>query len=117
MLPDAAGPPVLGTQTLTLAQARGDSQPRTDAPARLRDVDLVRFECVLAEEVRVGQELRIRVEDAAGKVALETAARVDELNQFGWPVIAVVRSALPRGRMTIHVRAPSGSEIVSVVDG
>jgi hypothetical protein len=102
--------PVLESQIVTLSQARGETQRQPDAPM-LRAVDLVRFECVLSEEVRVGQKLHVRVEDAAGRTAFESDAEVAELNQFGWPVFLVDKSALPKGRMTVHVRAPSGSEI------
>lgn len=114
MIPPQRTKPVLESQTVTLSQVRGETQRQPDAPM-LRPVDLIRFECVLAEEVRVGQRLRLRVEDAAGKVVLDAEAEVAELNQFGWPVVLVNGSALPKGRMTVHVRAPSGSEIAVAV--
>jgi hypothetical protein len=105
------GAPVLATQTITLSQTRGA------AGDRVRAVDVVRFECVIGDEVKEGSTLHVAVEDAAGKVVLETDAPVGEVNAFGWPVISLRRAALPRGPMTIRVRAPSGGAIAVVLDG
>jgi hypothetical protein len=108
---------VLGSQTITLSQTRGDSQPRAGSQSTIQDVDVVRFACVLGEDVKAGGKLHLRVEDAAGKTVVDTEVVVDELNDSAWPVIAIKRAALPKGRLTFHVRAPSGSEIAAVVEG
>jgi hypothetical protein len=108
----APGPrPVVQSQTITLSQARGGTE------SRIRDVEVVRFACVLADEVKVGQTLHLRVDDSGGRTVLDADIVVDELNESGWPVVAVRRSALPKGRMTVRVRAPSGNEIAATVEG
>jgi hypothetical protein len=111
-LQPAPGPrPVVPSQTITLSQTRGGTE------SRIRDVEVVRFAGGLADAVEVGQTLHLRVEDSGGRVALDADVVVDELNESGWPVVAVRRSALPKGRMTVRVRAPSGNEIAAAVDG
>jgi hypothetical protein len=109
--PGREADPVLATQTITLSQARGGSE------TRIQDVEVVRFSCVLAEEVKPGQALHVRIEDASGRPVVEADVAVHELDDSGWPVVAFRRSSLPAGRMTIRVRAPSGSEIAATVGG
>jgi hypothetical protein len=65
---------------------------------------------VFAEEIQPGQDLKLRLEDAAGVVGLWRRFRVERLGQWGWPQIRVSGSELPRGRSLIHVRTPSGQE-------
>jgi xanthosine utilization system XapX-like protein len=101
---------VLGSQTITISQTRGESV------TRVLDVDVLRIECVLGEEVRPGQKLSVRIEDGRGATVLDADAVVDEVSQFGWPVIGVARSALPKGRMTVRVRAPAGSEVAATLE-
>jgi hypothetical protein len=107
--PDASS--VLSTQTITLSQVRGGAE------TRVHDVDVVRFSCVFAEEVKPGQILHVRIGDASGRPVVEADVVVHELDDSGWPVVAFRRSSLPEGRMTVRVRAPSGSEIAATVGG
>lgn len=76
---------------------------------------ILRLAFVIAEELSVDDQLSIRVEPEGADPERHTA-RVHEVDEWGRPVIIILRDALPRGLLTIVVSTPSGKEATFRLD-
>ena len=99
--------PLATVHTLVLSTVRGDG--RASIPA---EATILRCELVLGEDVALGDPLRVRLVDVAGRTLFDAEQRVEERNEREWPVLTLDRRALPAGNVRLHVRTPSGLESV-----
>ncbi|MAG54835.1 MAG: hypothetical protein CMJ83_00935 [Planctomycetes bacterium] len=99
---DPTEPDELPTAVVLSADRAADAQKLPAAP-RLS----VAF--ILAEDFSVGDVIHVAVTPRGGPKTAERALKVIEVDEWGWPHVALDRSSLPYGALLIHARSAEGA--------